>query len=210
MRVVVIGATGGTGRELVKQALERGYYVTALVRNSLKFSLHHEALRIAVGNVLDPQSFHRAIEGHDAVLCALGHKRWFYPNRILSAGTQNVIDAMKVAGIRRLVCETSLGVGDSFGRLGIYYTLFVVPFILPLYYWDKYRQERVIRASGLDWVIVRPAALTNSPKRDKYRHGPHVGNWLLTLRISRADVADFMLNQLTDDTYLCSTPGLAW
>jgi nucleoside-diphosphate-sugar epimerase len=150
------------------------------------------------------------MEGNDAVLCALGHKRWLYPNRILSTGTQNVIDAMKVAGIRRLVCETSLGVGNSFGRLGIYYTLFVVPFILPLYYWDKHRQEKAIRASGVDWVIVRPAALTNSPKRGKYRHGSHVGNWILTLRISRADVADFMLNQLTDDTYLRSTPGLAW
>jgi len=149
------------------------------------------------------------MEGNEAVLCALGHKRWFYPTRILSAGTQNIIDAMKVAGIRRLVCETSLGVGNSFGRLGIYYTLFVVPFILPLYYWDKHRQEEVIRASGIDWVIVRPAALTNGPKRGKYRHGSHVGNWLMTLRISRADVADFMLNQLTDDTYLCSAPGLA-
>jgi nucleoside-diphosphate-sugar epimerase len=150
------------------------------------------------------------MEGSDAVLCALGHKKWFYPNRILSAGTQNIVDAMKVAGVRRLICETSLGVGNSFGRLGIYYTLLVVPFILPFYYWDKYRQEQVIRASGTDWVIVRPGALTNGPKRGKYRHGSRVGNWLLTLRISRADVADFMLNQLTDNTYLYSAPGLAW
>jgi len=209
MRVLVIGASGGTGRELVKQALERGHQVTALVRNSRKLSVRDDALRIVEGDVLDPRSLNQAMEGSDAVLCALGHKKWFYPNRILSAGTQNIVDAMKVAGVRRLICETSLGVGNSFGRLGIYYTLFVVPFILPFYYWDKYRQEQVIRASGTDWVIVRPAALTNGPKRGKYRHGPRVGSWLLTLRISRADVADFMLNQLTDDTYLCSAPGLA-
>lgn len=210
MRVLVIGASGGTGRQLVEQALERGDSVTAFVRDPRRLPARHEALRIAVGDVLDPQSLQQAARDQDAVVCALGHKRWFYPNKILSAGTQNIVDAMKAEGIRRLVCETSLGVGNSFGRLGIYYTLFIVPFILPLYYWDKLRQERAIRASGLDWVIVRPAALTNASKRGKYRHGLHVGNWLLTLRISRADVADFMLDQLTDDTYLRSTPGVAW
>lgn len=210
MRVLVIGASGGTGRQLVEQALERGDNVTAFVRDPRRLPARHEALRIVVGDVLDPQSLQQAVRDQDAVVCALGHKRWFYPNKILSAGTQNIIDAMKAEGIRRLVCETALGVGNSIGRLGIYYTLFVVPFILPLYYWDKLRQERAIRASGLDWVIVRPAALTNASKRGKYRHGPHVGNWLLTLRISRADVADFMLDQLADDTYLHSTPGVAW
>jgi hypothetical protein len=155
MRVLVIGASGGTGRQLVEQALERGDNVTAFVRDPRRLPVRHESLHIAVGDVLDPQSLQRAVRDQDAVVCALGHKRWFYPNKILSAGTQNIIDAMKEKGIRRLVCETSLGVGNSFGRLGIYYTLFVVPFILPLYYWDKLRQERAIRASGLDWIIVR-------------------------------------------------------
>jgi uncharacterized protein YbjT (DUF2867 family) len=207
--VVVVGSTGGTGRQLVEQALARGLAVTALVRDPRRLRIRHEALRVVVGDVLDPASLRAAVQGADAVLCALGHKRWFYPNRILSAGTRNLVDAMRAEGIRRLVCETSLGVGSSFGRLGLYYTLFVVPFILPLYYWDKHRQERVIRASGLDWVIVRPAALTNGPRRGSVRHGPGVGSWLLTLRVSRADVAAFMLDQLDDDTYLHSTPGVA-
>ena len=83
-----------------------------------------------------------------------------------------------------------------------------MPFILPLYYWDKFRQEHVVRESDLDWVIVRPAVLTNGPKRGRYRHGPRVGSWLLTRRVSRADVADFMLEQLTSDTYLHATPGV--
>lgn len=209
MRIVVIGASGGTGRQLVEQALARGHQVTAFVRNPAKFRVVHENLRVVAGNVLDRTSVLKAVEGSDGVVCALGHKRWFYPNAILSSGTRHIVDAMESTGVRRFVCETSLGVGDSFGRLGLYYTLFVVPFILPLYYWDKYRQERVIRGSKLDWVIVRPAALTNGAKRGRYRHGPRVGNWLLTLRVSRADVADFMLNQLTDDTYLRATPAVA-
>lgn len=210
MRILIIGASGGTGRQIVEQALGRDHEVTAFVRDPRRLKIEHERLRIAVGDVLDRESLQQAISGNDSVLCALGHKRWFYPNRILSAGTRNIVDAMHGAGIRRFVCETSLGVGSSFGRLGLYYTLFVVPLILPFYYWDKHRQERVVRQSGLDWVIVRPAALCNAPQRGKYQHGPNVGSWVLTRRVSRADVADFMLNQLTSDDYLHSTPAIAW
>ena len=97
------------------------------------------------GDVLDPASVEAAVRGQDAVVCALGHKRWFYPNRILSDGTRNLIRAMESQGVRRLVCETSLGIGDTWGRMGLYYTLFVGVFILPFYFFDKLRQERLIR-----------------------------------------------------------------
>ncbi len=158
MRLLIIGATGGTGRELVGQALESGHHVTALVRTPAKLRLVHQRLTVVQGDVLDRPSIVTAVRGQDAVLSALGHKRWFYPTRILSAGTANLLGAMEEVGVRRLVCETSLGLGESCGRMGLYYTLFVIPVILPFYYWDKRRQERIIRASGLDWVIVRPAA----------------------------------------------------
>lgn len=210
MRLLVIGATGGTGRELVKQALERGHHVTALVRKPAKLRMAHEGLTVVQGDVLDRSSVEAAARGQDAVLSALGHKRWFYPTRILSAGTANVLRAMEASGVRRLVCETSLGLGESWGRLGLYYTLFVIPVILPFYFWDKGRQERAIRASELDWVIVRPGVLTNGRKRGVYRHGSKVGNWLWTVRVSRADVADFMLNQVTSGQYLRSAPGVCW
>ena len=209
MRLLIVGATGGTGRQLVAQALERGHQVTAFARNPARVKLQHERLRVVRGNVLDYASVERAVRGQDAVLSALGHKRWFYPNRILSDGTRNLLRAMEALGVRRFVCETSLGVGDSRGRMGLYYTLFVIPFILPFYFWDKGRQESVIRASPLDWTIVRPGVLTNGPRRGRYRHGPRVGSWIWTVRISRTDVADFMLNQLTDDTYLRSSPGVS-
>jgi uncharacterized protein YbjT (DUF2867 family) len=92
--------------------------------------------------------------------------------------------------------------------MGLYYTFFVIPVILPLYFWDKTRQERLIAASNVEWVIVRPGALTNGDRRGLSRHGRQVGNFLWTVRVSRADVADFMLNQLADDTYLRTAPGV--
>jgi uncharacterized protein YbjT (DUF2867 family) len=162
------------------------------------------------GNVLNETSIDAAVRGQEAVLSALGHKRYVGPTRILSRGTANLLGAMKRHGVQRFVCETSLGIGNSAGRMGLYYTFFVIPVVLPFYFWDKTRQERVIAASGLDWIIVRPAALTNGAKRGGFRHGVQVGSFLRTHRISRADVADFMLNQLTDNVYLRTAPGVCW
>jgi nucleoside-diphosphate-sugar epimerase len=149
------------------------------------------------------------MQGEEAVLSALGHKRWLAPSRILSEGTRNLIAAMVRHGVQRLVCETALGISDAWWQMGLYYTLFVRPVILPFYFRDKVRQEAVIRASGLAWTIVRPGMLTNGPPRGRYRHGLHVGHWLWTVGISRADVAAFMLDQLTDTSYVRATVGVA-
>lgn len=210
MRVLIVGASGGTGRQLVLQALERGHDVTALVRKTSRLRIQHAKLRVCVGNVLMTSSLAPAVSGQDAVLCALGHKRWLYPNRILSDGTRNLIEAMSACGVRRLVCETALGFGDTWWRGGLYYTLFVHPIILPFYFHDKGRQETVVRNSDLDWTLVRPGALTNGRRRSVYQHGPKVGHWLWTVRISRADVAAFMLDQLHSTEYLRAAVGLAY
>ncbi len=202
LRLLIIGATGGTGRQLVTQALAKGYEVTALVRDPAKWDQQDPQLTITVGDVLAPETLAAAMQGQDAVLCALGHKRLFMPTRILSAGTQNIVSAMEAHGVRRLVCETALGLGDSSGLLGLYYTFLVIPLILPFYFWDKVRQEQVVAASALAWVIVRPGALTNGAQEGGYRVGRGVGNFVSTVSISRADVADFMLNQLESDEHL--------
>lgn len=209
-RVLIVGATGGTGRELVAQALELGYAVTALVRDPSRLRVDHPRLTVVQGDVLDASFVETAMRGQDAVLSALGHRRYFYPTRILSSGTRNISRAMEAQGVRRLVCETSLGIGDSAGRLGLWYTLFVIPVILPFYFWDKTRQERVIATSGLEWVIVRPGALTNGERRGRVREGRGVGSFLGTVRVSRADVAAFMLRQLASDTHLRAAPGVCW
>jgi putative NADH-flavin reductase len=208
-RVLVVGATGGTGRQLVAQALERGFAVTALVRDPARLAVVHPRLTVMRGDVLDQTSVDAAVRGQEAVVSALGHKRYYPPNRILSEGTRNLLRAMETHGVHRFVCETSLGVGDSAGRLGMYYTFFTIPVVLPFYYWDKTRQEQLIAASSVEWVIVRPGLLNNGAKRGLYRHG-RVGSFLWTVRISRADVADFMLNQLSSNTYLRTAPGVCW
>jgi putative NADH-flavin reductase len=207
---LIVGATGGTGRQLVAQAIERGHDVTALVRNPAALDIVHPRLRILRGDVLDPASLNEAAKGQDAVVCALGHRHYFPPNRILSEGTRNVINAAQSQGVSRLVVETALGLGDSAGRLGLFYTFFVIPVIIPFYFWDKTRQERLVAQSRLNWIIVRPGALVDGARRGQYRHGSSIGRIIRTVRISRADVADFMLNQLTDDAYLGGAPGVCW
>lgn len=208
-RLLIVGATGRTGRHLVAQALERGYEVTAVARDPARLQVDHPRLRVVQGDVLDAAAVDRAVEGQDAVLSALGHNRYFYPTRILSEGTRNILRAMEAHGLRRFICETSLGLGDSAWRMGLYYTLFVIPVILPFYFWDKTRQERIIEASTVDWVIVRPGALTSGQARGAVRHGRSVGHFLWTVRVPRADVAGFMLDQLESDAYRCSAPGVS-
>jgi len=210
LRVLVIGATGGTGRQLVQQALEQGHQVTAFVRNTSKLKIAHANLRVVKGDVLDYPSLESAMRGQSAVLCALGHKRFFYPNKIQSSGMRNILRAMKAGDVPRLICETALGIGNSVGRLGLPHTFFILPLILPFYMWDKLRQEELIAASDRDWVIVRPGMLTNGDASDSYRHGPKVGSYLWPVKTARSDVADFMLKQLTDDTYIGAAPGVGW
>ncbi len=208
-RILIVGATGGTGRQLVAQALERGHAVTAFARNPAKLGIEHPNLRVVQGDVLDYASVEAAVKGQEAVISALGHKQYFGPSRILSEGTRNILRAMETHNVPRFVCQTSLGIGDSAGRMGLYYTFIVCPLVVPFYFWDKTRQERLIAASKLEWVIVRPGALNNGEKRGAYRHGPDIGNFLWTVRISRADTADFMLNQLTDDAHLGTAVGVS-
>jgi putative NADH-flavin reductase len=207
-RLLIIGATGGTGLRLVEQALERGHQVTAFVRSPERLKIEHPGLRIVRGDVLDYASVEAAMQGQDAVLSALGHKRFLGPTTILSEGTRNLLRAMRSCRVPRFICETSLGVGNTVGRLGLPATILFVPLILPFYFWDRVRQEKLIEDSDVDWVIVRPATLTNGTRRGEYRHGFDAGDYIWPSRVSRADVADFMLKQLNDDTSLGRAPGI--
>jgi putative NADH-flavin reductase len=210
MKLLIIGGTGGTGQELIKQALEQGHSLTALVRNPEKAKIAHQNLSVIKGNVLDFDKVQEAVAGQDAVLSALGHKRFFIKTTILSEGTKNIIKAMEKHNVKRFICITSLGINDSRFKLGLYYTLFVIPFIVFFYFRDKAKQEKIIRSSKLNWTIVRPGQLTNGKKRGRYKHGANVGNYILTKMISRADVAHFILSQLNDATYLHKTTGVTY
>jgi putative NADH-flavin reductase len=202
MQLAIIGGTGKTGRALIEQGLEAGHSITALVRNPDKLKITHPRLKVVRGNVLDVETLNMAFQGKDAVLSALGHKQFFIKTSILSRGTENMIKAMEVNNIKRFICITSMGINDSRFKLGLYYTLFVIPVILFFYFRDKAKQEKLIMNSGLDWTLVRPGQLTNGKKRTRYRVGEKLGSYILTLMISRADVAHFMLEQLTSSAYL--------
>ncbi len=206
MNVIVFGATGTTGKEVVAQALEQGHTVTAFVRNPAKVEQTHPNLKVAQGDVLNPDDVATAVQGQDAVLSSLGAG----PNgTVRSQGTQNIIEAMQQANVRRLISQSTLGVGDSRSNLNAYWKYLMFGLLLRRAYADHNRQEAFIRQSNLDWTIVRPGALTNGDRTGTYRHGFAATDKAITLKISVADVAEFMLSQLTDDTYLRATPGLS-
>lgn len=207
MKLIIFGATGSIGRHLVDQALQQGHRVTAFARNPAALDRRHENLTGHAGDVLDPGSVSDAVHGHDAVLIALGAGR---KGGVRSAGTRNVIDAMRQHGVDRLVCETTLGAGDSHDVLNFFWKRLMFGLLLRPAFADHQAQEAHIRDSGLDWVIVRPAAFTDGPATNIYKHGFPATEKNLTFKISRADVAGFMLRQLTDDTYLRKTPGLSY
>ena len=208
MKLLIIGSTGGTGRELVKQGLEQGHQVTAFARTPSKLAFSHHNFRIAQGDVTDYGSVDSAIAGQDAVLCALG-TRVIRKNTIQSDGTRNIVQGMKKNGVKRLVVETSLDVGDSRGQLGFFFAHVIRATFLRNIFEDKELQERIVRESQLDWIIVRPAMLTDGPQTGKYRSGFSAAD-KITRKISRADVADFMLKQATSNEFLRQTPGLSY
>jgi len=208
MNLIIVGSTGGTGRCLVEQALEQGHTVTAFARNPAKITIQHPNLSVVQGDVLDRATVKPALNGKDAVLSALGVRK-LRKTTVLSEGTRNIITAMQQHGVRRLIVESSLGVGDSRGQFPWYLGLLVRIFLRNIYA-DKEVQEAFIRESGLDWTIVRPAGLTNGARRGVYRQWVGKPDAPITGWISRADVADFMLKQLTDTTYLRQAVGLSY
>ena len=205
MKVLVIGATGGTGRQIVREAAARGHEVVALVRSTAK-AADLAGARLVQGDALDEAALFRALEGCGGVISSLGTALSpFKPVSLLSSATTVLIAAMKRQGVRRLVCITGVGAGDSRGHGGFFYDRMLLPLLLRNVYADKDRQEAVVRASGLDWVLVRPTFLTDKPGRGAVRAatdlaGIHGGS------IARADVATFVVGQLTDDTWLGRTP----
>jgi len=209
MKLLVFGSTGGTGRELVKQALAQGHEVTAYARHPAKLGdKKHPSLQVARGDVLDPVAVEQAVAGHDAVLCAIGAGAG--RTTLREEGTRNIVRAMEKGGVRRLVCQSSMGVGDSRANLGFLTKYVIVPVFLRHAFADHERQEAVVKASALDWTIVRPPHLKDGPHTGTYRHGFPTTDTGIQGKISRADVADFMLKQLTDNTYLHQTPGVSY
>ena len=204
MNVIVFGPTGGTGREVVRQALDAGHRVTAYARTPEKLQLRHDRLRVVQGDVFDAAGVVAACAGQAAALVTLGGKpRGPQP---CAAGTLHAIQGLHKHGGRRLIVESSLGVGDSKGEAGWLFEKLLAPLLLRAEMADKEQQERLVRASDLDWVIARPGYLTGAPPKYAYRAAPHLDH---PGRIARADVAHFMVGQLENDAWLGQTLGLS-
>jgi putative NADH-flavin reductase len=207
MKLIIFGATGTIGRHLVGQALTQGHQVTAFGRGASALKPTHKNLYRQPGDVLDRDEVSEAVQGHDAALLALGAGR---KGTVRAVGTKHVLDAMAHHGVRRLVCQTTLGVGDSRTLLNFFWKRIMFGLLLRDAYADHEAQETIIKESDLDWIIVRPGAFTDGPATEVYKHGFPPTDQTLSLKISRADVANFMLRQLTDDSYLQRSPGLSY
>lgn len=208
-KILVLGATGGTGRLIVAQALARGHDVAVLVRSAEK-AKDFQGVTVIVGDARDEQALGRAVKGRDAVVSALGSSvSPFREVTLFSTATKGLVAAMKAEGVHRLIAITGIGAGDSVGHGGFLYDRLIFPLLLEKVYADKNRQEALIRDSGLDWVLVRPAILSNKPGRGNVRALTDLSHFHGG-SIARADVARFVLDQVEGDGWLRQAPLIVW
>jgi len=207
-RLVIFGATGRTGQVLVKQALEKNYFVTAFARTPQKIKISHDKLKIVKGDVLNYRDVCHAVKDQDIVFCNLGMPA-SDKSTLRTDGTVNIIKAMKQKKVNRFICQTSLGFADSKEVLPWHMKHLIVPFILKNAFKDHESQEREIVQSNLDWTIVRPGNMTNGKMTENYKHG-FIPTEKIKLKISRADVAHFMLSQIDNIQYLHKKVGISY
>ncbi len=202
MKLLILGATGPTGRHLLDQALIAGHDVTALVRNVNRLTTTHPRLAAVSGDATDAALLERTIRGRDAVLSALGAGNSLI-SEIASRAVAALIPAMRSQAVGRIIFLSAFGVGESFTQARSMQKL-IYRTLIRLIFADKAKADTMIRNSGLEWTLVYPTMLTNGPRTGSYRVGEHLVMKGVT-KISRADVAEFMLAQLSTDEWVNRT-----
>lgn len=202
MNILVLGATGPTGREVMRQALAAGHRVTAFVRDPAKLS-GEGGIRVVQGDPASTAELDAVLPGHDAVVSALGRRASFRSERLIIRCMRALAPAMERRGVRRLVLVSAFGVGESRRHVPPLMRLLQGVLLRDIFA-DKARAERYLRSRHLDCTFVYPTALTNGPLTGKYRAGER-----LALRgfpkISRADVAHFVLAALASSAWVGKT-----
>lgn len=199
MKILVLGAGAGTGREIVRQAVARGHEVTAFVRNPRQCD--GIDVRVVVGDARDAKAVSAAVAGQDAVLNTIGTQRPWARTGLEPVAGRALNQALREHGVRRLIVATTMGVGDSGKHAHFFFRYIFAPTFLRGAVKDKEEMERDLAGTHIDWIVVRPAVLTNDQPTGQVR--------VLTRQaggkarsIARADTAAFMLDQLTSEKYL--------
>ncbi|MBL8482376.1 MAG: SDR family oxidoreductase [Rhodocyclaceae bacterium] len=208
MNVVVFGASGATGRELVKQALAAGHRVTAFVRDAAQLP-QRPGLRVLAGSTADAKAVGRALAGQDAVLSALGGRPWRRRENVCSSALRSILPAMQRHGVQRIVAISTFGAGNSRAQLSLPARLLVFGLLLGSEVQDKEAMEAQLAASGTDWTVVRVGRLTDEPARGNWRAADD-GSIRGKGCIGRADVAAFMLGQLDSGEWSKRRPVLMY
>jgi uncharacterized protein YbjT (DUF2867 family) len=209
--VLVIGASQGVGLETVRCGLAEGHRVRAFARGAASIAIDHPGLEKIPGDALDRAAVSAAVDGVDAVIESLGAPKdmaaVLWGTRLFSSATRILIDAMREQGVRRLVAVTGLGAGDSRGKLGVLYDGLIFPLVHKRVYDDKDVQEQMIRASGLDWTIVRPGLLRSGRATGRARPFTDPKDWRMG-SVTRADVAEFLVREAFERRFVGQTPVL--
>jgi putative NADH-flavin reductase len=209
VKILVLGPTGGTGRHVVAQALERGHEVTAFARNPGKIAERHERLRIVEGRVTDSgPALAQAARGHDALVSALGRGMSLKADGLIQQSVPRILAAMQGEGVRRLIFTSAIAVGETIRDAPLVPRL-MARFVLRDLYADKIIGDDLIRRSDLDWTIVQPAQLTDGPMTARYRAGEHLQLSGIP-KISRADTAHFIVSELEKPACVRKTVLLAY
>jgi uncharacterized protein YbjT (DUF2867 family) len=209
MKILVLGASQGTGALCVKAALVEGHAVTAFARTPSKLDLTHAQLTKVTGDFHNADSVRDAVKGHDAVIICVSStslKDFREKPDYFSRGTKFCIDAMKLYGVKRLVVLSAHGVGDSCNAVSWLQRTLLINGLLKYPFRDHEVQERMTRESGLDFVIARPTLLTNGIAKGKYKLTTELVS--MPSSISRADVAAFLLESCISQTYVGKSVGL--
>ena len=207
--LALFGATRGIGRHVVELALQSGHRVTALARDPAALAIRDDRLRVVQGDATDPAAVARVVAGTDAVVCALGAPARSRAN-VRSRGTEAIVRAMAQQGVQRLLCVSVLGAAETRQELPWFLRYLFFPLYLRRAVADHEAQERMIADSSLRWTIVRPPHLTDGPRTGVFQHGEGSGGGAWSLKISRADVAGFMLDQLDRDEYVGRRVGVSY